>query len=93
VLLDYMTVPSDCSCIFLLHDPDSALIGGTKKVMPKISSPMRVVTKYFNSQVVETEMIPDMSEEHYAITQRKALYLPESDCLLLYAAWITNNEL
>jgi hypothetical protein len=27
---------------------------------------MRVVTKDFNSQVVETEMIPDMSAEQYA---------------------------
>jgi hypothetical protein len=54
---------------------------------------MRVVTKYFNSQVVETEMIPQMSAEQYAIAHRKALYLPESDCMLLYAAWITNKEL
>jgi hypothetical protein len=28
---------------------------------------MRVVTKYFNIQVVETEMIPEMSAEQYAI--------------------------
>jgi hypothetical protein len=36
------------------------LTDGAKKGMPKKSSPMRVVTKDFNSQVVETEMIPDM---------------------------------
>jgi hypothetical protein len=54
---------------------------------------MRVVTKDFNSQVVETEMIPQMSAEKYAIACRKVLYLPESECLLLYAAWITNKEL
>jgi hypothetical protein len=63
-----------------------------RKVVPK-NSPMTVVKKYFNSQVVETEMIPQMSAEQYAIARRKALYLPESDCLLLYAAWITNKEL
>jgi hypothetical protein len=54
---------------------------------------MRVVTKAFNRQVVETEMIPEMSAEQYATARRKAVYLPESDCLLLYATWITNKEL
>jgi hypothetical protein len=38
-------------------------------------------------------MIPQMSAEQYAIARRKALYLPESDCLLFYAAWIANKEL
>jgi hypothetical protein len=42
-------------------------------------------------------MVPDMSAEQYPIAQRKAIYLPESDCILLYAAWnaawITNKEL
>jgi hypothetical protein len=54
---------------------------------------MRVVTKDFNSQVVETEMIQQISAEHYAIARRKALYLPKYDCMLLYAAWISNKEL
>jgi hypothetical protein len=54
---------------------------------------MRVVTKDFNSQVVETEMIPQISAEQYATARRKVLSLLESDCLLLYAAWITNKEL
>jgi hypothetical protein len=54
---------------------------------------MRVVTKDFNSQVVETEMIPDTSAEQYAKARREAIYLPESDCILLYAACITNKEL
>jgi hypothetical protein len=34
-----------------------------------------------------------MSADQCATARRKALYLPESDCLLLYAAWITNKEL
>jgi hypothetical protein len=68
------------------------LTGGAKKGRPK-KSPMRVVTKDFNSQVVETEMIPQISAEQYATARRKALYLPEYDCLLLYATWITNKEL
>jgi hypothetical protein len=54
---------------------------------------MRVMTKDFNNQVIETEIIPQISAEQYAIACRKALYLPESDCMLLYAAWITNKEL
>jgi hypothetical protein len=54
---------------------------------------MRVVTKDFNSQVVETELSTQMSAEQYAISRRKALYLPEYDILLLFAAWITNKEL
>jgi hypothetical protein len=54
---------------------------------------MRLVTKDVNSQVVETEMIPQMSAEQYAISRRKAMYLPEHNCMLLYVAWITNKEL
>jgi hypothetical protein len=63
VLVDYLRVSPDCSCVFLFHDQDPALTGGAKKCRPKKSSPMRVVTKDFNSQVVETELIPDMSAE------------------------------
>jgi hypothetical protein len=93
VLIDYLTVSPDTSCVFLLHDPETPLHGGTKKGRPKKTSPMRVVKKDFNRQVVENEMIAQMSAEQYAIARRKALYLPESDCMLLYAAWITNKEL
>jgi hypothetical protein len=69
------------------------MTGGAKKGRPKKTSPMRVVTKDFKSQVAETEMIPQMPAEQYAIAHRKALYLPLSECMLLYAAWITNKEL
>jgi hypothetical protein len=93
VLIDYLTVSPDTSCVFLLHDPEMPLTGGAKKGHPKKTYPMRVVTKYFNSQVVETEMIPQISAEQYATARRKVMYLPESDCLLLYATWITNKEL
>jgi uncharacterized protein YlbG (UPF0298 family) len=93
VLVDYLAVSPDCSCVFLLHDPDSALMGGAKKDRPKKSSPMRVVTKDFNSHGVETELIPDMSAEQYAEARREVRDLPESDSILLYASWITNKEL
>jgi SOS response regulatory protein OraA/RecX len=93
VQIDYLIVSPDTSCVFLLHDPEMPLTSGAKKCHPKKTSPMSVATKYFNSQVVETEMIPQISAEQYATARRKALYLPESDCLLLYAAWITNKEL
>jgi hypothetical protein len=69
------------------------LTGGAKKGRPKKYSPMRVVTKDFKSQIVETELIPNMSGEQYAIARWKARYLPRSNCLLLYAALITNKEL
>jgi hypothetical protein len=62
VLIDYLTVSPDISCVFMLHDPETPLTGGAKKGRPK-KSPMRVVTKDFNSQVIETEMIPQMSAE------------------------------
>jgi hypothetical protein len=81
------------SCVFLLHDPETPLTGGTKKGRPKKTSPMRVVIKNVNSQVVETGSIAQISAEQYATACRKALYLPESDCLFLYAVWITNKEL
>jgi precorrin-6B methylase 1 len=35
---------------------------------------MRAVTKDFNSQVVETEMIPQISADQYAIARIEALY-------------------
>jgi hypothetical protein len=76
VLIDYLTVSPDTSCVFLLHDPEIPLTGGAKKGRPKKTSPIRVVAKDLKSQVVKTEMIPQMSAEQYAISRRKALYLP-----------------
>jgi hypothetical protein len=76
VLIDYLTVSPDPSCLFLLHEPETPQTGGANKGRPKKTSPMRVVTKDFNSQVLETEMIPQMSAEQYAIARRKALRLP-----------------
>jgi hypothetical protein len=35
VLIDYLTVSPDTSCIFLLHDPFIPLTGGAKKGRPK----------------------------------------------------------
>jgi hypothetical protein len=54
---------------------------------------MRVMTKDFNSQVVETEMVPEMSAGQYTIAQRKVIYFPEPDCIMLCVSWITNKEL
>ena len=34
-----------------------------------------------------------MSAEEFALAQRKALWLPESNVLLIYVTWITNSEL
>jgi hypothetical protein len=31
VLIDYITVSPDTSCVFLLHDPETPLTGGAKK--------------------------------------------------------------
>jgi hypothetical protein len=93
VLVDHLTVSPDSSCVFLLHDPNSPLTGSAKKGRPKKSLPLRVVTKDFNSEVVETELIPDMSAEQYTIAPQKVIYLTESDCIFLYVAWITNKEL
>jgi hypothetical protein len=76
VLIDYLTVSPDTSCVFLLHNPETPLTGGAKKGRPQKTSPMRVATKDFNIQVVETEMIPQMLAEQYAIARRKALYIP-----------------
>jgi hypothetical protein len=55
VLIDYLTVSPDNSCVFLLHDPETPLTGGAKKGRPK-KTLMRVVTKDFNSQVVQTHV-------------------------------------
>jgi hypothetical protein len=53
VLVDYLSVSLNNSCVFLLHEPDSTLTGSTKKVKPKKSSPMRGVVKDFNIQVIQ----------------------------------------
>jgi hypothetical protein len=54
VVIDYITVSPDTSCVFLLHDPAIPLTGGSKKGGPKKTSQIRVVAKDFNSQVVYT---------------------------------------
>jgi hypothetical protein len=36
VLIDYLTVSLDNSCIFLLHDPDSPLMSGAKRGRPTL---------------------------------------------------------
>jgi hypothetical protein len=66
VLIDYLTVSPDTSCVFLLHDLETSLTVGAKKGRPKKTSPIRVLTKDFNSQGVETEIIPQISAEQYA---------------------------
>jgi hypothetical protein len=38
-------------------------------------------------------MTPQMSADQYVIARKKALYLPEYNCMLLYEAWIKNKEL
>jgi uncharacterized protein (DUF1800 family) len=35
VLIDYLTVSPDTSCVFLLHDPEMPLNGGAKKGHPQ----------------------------------------------------------
>jgi hypothetical protein len=69
VLVDSLSVSQDTKCVFLLHDPYSPLTGGSKKGRPKKSLPMRVATKDFNSQVVETEMVPEMPVYQHAIAR------------------------
>jgi hypothetical protein len=69
------------------------LTGGTKKGRSNKSSQMRIVTKDFNGQVVETEIVPKISAEQYTIARRKVIYLPAADYLSLNEAWITSKEL
>jgi hypothetical protein len=35
ILIDYLTVSPDTSCVFLLHDPEKPLTGGAKKGRPQ----------------------------------------------------------
>jgi uncharacterized protein (DUF1800 family) len=60
VLVDYLTVSLDSSCVLFLHVPESPFTGSAKKGRPKKSFRMRVVTKDFNIEVFETEMVPDL---------------------------------
>jgi hypothetical protein len=93
VLVDYLSVSPDTSCVFLLHDPDTYLTGGAKKGMPKKSSPMRVMTKDFNSQVVDTEMVPEMSAEQYVRNSSKkgALLLAKITLHLTWPQWLATD--
>jgi hypothetical protein len=73
VLVDYLMVSPDSSFAFLLRSPGMPLAGGAKTGRPKKSSSMRIATKYFNCEVVETGIVLETCAEQYAIARRKVI--------------------
>jgi hypothetical protein len=73
------------------------LIGGRQKGRPKKKRENHLVLlmQMSNKEASVEELVFDReyTVDDYAQTRRHALYLPESDAMLLYVAWCTKEEL
>jgi hypothetical protein len=91
-----MTNP-DTNAVIVTCDPSSALIGGRQKGRPnkKRENHLVLLMKMPNKELSVEELVFDREYtlDDHAQTCRHVLYLPDSDVMLLYVAWCTNEEL
>jgi hypothetical protein len=96
-LVDYLMTNPDTNAVIVIHDPSSALIGGRQKGRPnkKRENHLVLLIKMANKEASMEELVFDReyTVDDYAQARRHALYLPDSDAMLLYVAWCTNEEL
>jgi hypothetical protein len=90
-LVDYLMTNPDTHAVIVIHDPYSALICGRQKGRPnkKRENNLVLLMKMANKEVSVEELVFDReyTVDNYAQAQRHALYLPDSDAMLLYVAW------
>jgi hypothetical protein len=95
--MDYLMTNHDTNAVIVIHDPSSALIGVRQKGRPnkKRENHLVLLMKMANKEASVEELIFDReyTVDDYAQARRHALYLPDSDAMLLYVAWCTNKEL
>jgi hypothetical protein len=96
-LLDYLMTNPDTNAVIVIHDSSSVHIGGRQKGRPnKIrENHLVLLLKMSNKEASVEELVFDReyTVDDYAQARRHALYLPDSDAMLLYVAWCTNKEL
>jgi hypothetical protein len=96
-LVDYIMTNPDINAVIVIHDPSSALIGGRQKGRPnkKRENHLVLLMKMSNKEASMKELVFDReyTVDDYAQARRHALYLPDSDAMLLYVAWCTDKEL
>jgi hypothetical protein len=96
-LVDYLMTTPDTNAVIVIHDPSSALIGGRQKGRPnkKKENHLVLLMKMSNKEASVEELVFDREYTvgDYAQARHHALYLPDSDAMLLYVAWCTNEEL
>jgi hypothetical protein len=96
-LVDFLMTNPDTNAVIVIHDPSSALIGGRQKGRPskKRENHLVLLMKMANKEASVEELVFDKeyTVDAYAQARRHALYLPDSDAMLLYVAWCTNEEL
>jgi hypothetical protein len=84
----------DTNAVIVIHNPLSALIGGRQKGRPnkKREHHLVLLMKMSNKEAPVEELVFDReyTAGDYAQACRNALYLPDSDAMLLYVAWCTN---
>jgi hypothetical protein len=96
-LVDYLMTNSATNAVIVIHDPSSALVGGRQKGRPnkKRENHLVLLTKMANKEASVEELIfdRDYTVDYYAQARRHAIYLPDSEAMLLYVAWCTTEEL
>jgi hypothetical protein len=95
--VDYLMTNPDTNAVIVNHDPSSALIGGRQKGRPnkKRETHLVLLMKISNKEASMEELVFDReyTVDDYAQARHNALYLPDSDAMILYVAWCTNEDL
>jgi hypothetical protein len=96
-LMHYLMINPDTNAVFFIHHPSSALFSGRQKGRPnkKRENHLVLLTMMSNKEASMEELVfdRDYTVDDYAQAHRHALYLPDSEAILLYGVWCTNEEL
>jgi hypothetical protein len=96
-IVNYIMTNPDTNAVIVIYDPSSAHIGGRQKGRPnkKRENHLVLLMKMSNKEASVEELVFDReyTVDDYAQARRHALHLPDSDAMLLYVSWCTNEEL
>jgi hypothetical protein len=93
-LVDYLITNTETNAVIVIHDPSSALVGGRHKGRPnkKRGNQTVLLMKMANKDASVEELVFDRlyTVDDYDQARCHALYLPDSDAMLVYVEWCTN---
>jgi hypothetical protein len=96
-LVNFLMTNPDTNAVIIIHDPSSALIGGRHRGRPnkKRKNHLVLLMKMSFQEATAEELVFDReyTVDDYAEARHRALYVPDSDTMILYVAWCTNEEL